>query len=378
MTATDLYDLTPGIGQRFSTVEFDLLDQYNSYLGRLTVDTESTPRIENNINRAIKRTMSGLRLPPDVTADVDTLRMRVRPWWVLQDGSREPLGVFLFADATRAVSTYSTVDLATPGVGRITEGSMLDQGATLNQGSRGINFYGPGTLITDALAQQLDAGGVAEYVIEPSDATISDWVVWKPNTKRLTVINDLCRMGGYYSLFFDGLGVAQAIQVPALESAQPTFYYGLGRNVFADSVAESDDLLSAPNVYVVVNTAFTDAPVWGEWRVPAESPHSYANRGFFVVSEHDVQGVESRSAARKAAKAIGQADYATYRWLDIDTAPDPRHDTYDVIDWEGDRYREQAWSLPLVDGAKMHHELRRIWSETAADFLIETDDEDAF
>jgi len=341
----------------------------------LPVLADQAPTLTNNINSDVKRTLSGLVLPPSVTADIDTLANRVRPWMVMQDGTEYPLGVFVFADASRARTTAYDATTGVPATvapdGLFTTGTLADLLATLNQGSRGINFYGPGTLVTDALEQQLLAGNITDYVIEPSDAQIAQWTVWAPNTKRSTVINDLCKLGGYYSLYFDNMGTAQAKQVPALEGAEAQFVWEPGANVLADSIVESDDLLKAPNTYVVVNTAHTESPIWGQWLVPASAPHSYANRGFWVVAEYDIQGVNSNGRAKVAAKAIGQADFASYRWVNLETAIDPTYDTFNIVEYRGDKYRTQSWEFQLSATATMKHEARRIWAEDLADIVPE-------
>lgn len=380
MTDTSLLTLE-GRGQRAESFRFDLLDQHNSRLGTLDVVADEPPQVANNINNSgPKRTLSGLVLPPNVTKDIDTLTNRVRMWMVLEDGSEWSQGVFLFADASRAEALYGSVDHVLgadeqPGVtaalGAFTTGTMTDQLMTLDQGSRGINFYNAGASVYDALVQQMEAGGVEQYEIEVTDAVIAQPIVWKPNTKRLAVINDLCRMAGFYSLYFDNEGVGQLQAVPALEAVDPLLSYEAGRNVVAGSIVETDDLLKAPNSYVVVNSSFTAAPVWGEWLVPASAPHSYANRGFYVVAEYDQPGAETNAQARKMAKAIGQADYATYRWVNLQTAIDPRHDTFTVVAWRGDKYREQQWGYTATPGATMQHEWRRVWSDDVADELVE-------
>lgn len=360
-----------GIGQRGETYRFELLDKQNSLLGDLPVDMESPPGITNNINRAVKRSMSGLNLPPAVTAEVNTLTERVRPWMVLEDGSEYPLGVFIFGDAVRELVMSGSVQYSQVGLAWWTKGTMLDQLVTINQGSRGVNAYGPGTSIYAALNQQLDAAGIIERQVEYTDATLSDWVVWKPNAPRSKVINELAAMAGFYSLYFDNSGVAVLRKVPSMESVEPLFVYEAGTNVLADTITEADDLLEAYNSYVVINSGFTEGAIWGEWKVPAEAPHSFENRGFYVVKEIDQQGVESNTAARQAAKAAGQADVAAYRWANFSTSVDPRHDTFDVVQWLGDKWRQQTWSFTLVAGAAMRHEFRRVWSDDLADLIEE-------
>lgn len=360
-----------GLGQRAASFRFELADKQNSFLGDLTIDMDSPPGISNNINRDVKRAMNGLRLPPSVTADINTLTERVRPWMRFQDGSEYPCGVFLFADAVRDAVLSGSVQFASVGIAWWTNGTMLDQTITVNQGSRGINFYGPGKSIYDALVQQLDAAGIIERSIDVTDATIADWIVWKPNTPRLKVINDLAAMAGFYSLYFDNTGQAVLRKVPAMEAVEPTLVYTPGGSVLADGITEADDLLTAPNSYVVINSGFADKPIWGEWLVPPEAPHSYDNRGFYVVKEIDQQGVESAAAAVQAAKAFGQADFSAYRWADFSTAINPLHDTFDVVGWLDDKWREQAWDFTCNDSTPMKHELRRVWSNDFADLLEE-------
>lgn len=368
---TDLLTVA-GIGQRAASFQFDLLDRHNSFISDLAVSLDSPPTLTNNINRNVKRTLSNLALPPSVTKDVNTLTERVKPWMVMQDGTRWPLGVFLFADASRELALQAaSTGFAAAELGAWTTATCADQLLTVDQGSRGINFYGPGKPIFDALVQQLTAAGIVDFHIDPTAAVVADWVVWKPNTNRLKVINDLLAMAGFYSLYFDNQGVAQCRSVPPLDAVDPAFVYDVGTNVFADGIVESDDQLGAYNCYIAVNSGFTEAPIWGEWRVPASADNSFENRGFFVVKEIDVQGIETNAQAAAAAKAYGQADYASYRWAQFNTAIDPRRDTFDVCAWLGDKYRAQSFEFQLAEGADMKHQLRRIWSSDVADQLAE-------
>ncbi len=71
-------------------------------------------------------------------------------------------------------------------------------------------------------------------------------------------------------------------------------------------------------------------------------------------------------AATEAARVIGLQDADTYQWASFAAAPDPRHDTFNVVRWQGALWREQAWSLPLVAGAEHRHELRRSYTAPGA------------
>jgi len=370
---TVLNDFSGGRGQRAASFRFELLDKQNSILGDLTVSSTPTPTVSNNINRAVKRGLSGLRLPPSVTAEVNTLNERVRPWLVMEDGTEWPLGVFLFADVSRSLANQAGGFYNLTGEARWTEGSCLDQLATVNQGSRGVTAYPAGTTVYDALLEQLDVAGIVEYDLDQSDSVIAQPKVWKPNEKRLTIINDLCQLGGYFSLYFTNMGRGRLKRVRTLAATEVDTNYVDGM-VYEETIVETDDLLDAPNVYVAVNSAFTDSPIWGEWAIPAEAPHSEQSRGFAVVKEIDVPGAESSNAAAEAAKAHGQADYSTYRWIDFTTPPDPKFDTFDVFGWlDGSVYRNQSWDMQLSEGGNMRHEGRRVWAEALADFVVEAE-----
>jgi hypothetical protein len=355
-----------GIGQRAASFRFELLDKTNSFLGTLDIDSSSPPSVENNINRTIKRQLNNLKLPPKTTAEVNTLTERVRPVMVFQDGSSFSLGIFLFADASRSVKLYASgqeMSAAEFPHGNYTDATLVDQLMPLDQGTDGVTFYKPGTKVMDALNEQLEVSGVLEYTVDASDAKLADWMVWEAGGRRLEIINDLCALGSYYSLYFDNDGVGRIITVPNLETTDPDFVYDVNTTVYVDTIVESDDLLDAPNRYVVINSSFQDFPVWGVWDIPSNAPNSIQNRGFAVTRVDDVQGVESQQQAEAMAKSIGQADYSTYRWANFSAAPNPLHDTFNIVEWRGDKYREQGWSLELQEGAPMKHELRRVFAE---------------
>jgi hypothetical protein len=362
----DIVNLT-GWAQRSSTVRFELLDRTNSYLGVLDIDKSSIPSIENSINRSPKRQMNGFKLPPSTTAEVNTLTERVKPVWIHQTGDEDPLGIFLFADASRHRARYGSAQFVGPGDALVSTTTLVDQLMPLNHATGGVTMYRPGTSIAAALTEQLEVSGVISFDVEESNAKItgSAWMVWHPNITRLQIINDLCQAGGYYTLFFDNAGVGRCVLVPDLDASNPDFEYSANGMVKRDTIVESDDLLDAPNRYLVINSSLTDGAVWGYWDVPPSAPHSFENTGIRKVKQIDMQGPETMEDATAAAKAYGQADFSTYRWVNFVTAPNPRHDTYNIVEWQADNYREQSWRLPLLEGSDMNHELRRVWATQA-------------
>lgn len=355
---TDLITLN-GYSQTGISYDFDLLDKDLYYLGKLEVSAGSTVTIENNINRTIKRQMDGIEILPNILTDINTLSDRVRPYMRLQDGTRWPLGVFVFSDASYARLSRDS------GTRHLT---MLDLGAIIDQGVERTYSFLPGRPIEDCIHTLLQASPITEYVVEGSGSSIGgeEGVTWPAGTELLSIINDLCGMGSYYSLYFDNNGVGQVKLVPDLGSEEAVLRYGSvpgEQRVKRETIIETDDLLAAPNRYIVTNTSFNDIPIVGYWDIPSPAPHSIANRGYVVSVTKDVQGLESVDQAMNAAKAYGQSDYNTYQWATFDAAPDPRHDTFDIVSWEGVNYREQSWRLAMEPDASHTHELRRIYTE---------------
>lgn len=358
------FQTLPG-GQLQIGFRFDLLDKSHNTIGQLSPISESPPRISNSINRTIKRQLADLVLPAADVAAINTLTDRVRPWAITGPSAQFSLGVFLFADATRVRRTYSSVQLTQPGSQVSQTGSMLDQLCTIDQAVEKTVAYKPGTVIATALDEQMQQSPALEWNIDPSSARIrgTEWFIKPAGTSRLEVINDLAQLGSYYTLHFDNNGVGQIRLVPDLVASAVDFEYGEGSTVYSDTITETDDLLHAPNRYIVVNNSLNDESVFGFWDIPTTSPNSIANRGFVVAKVIDMQGVESDAEATDAAKAFGQADYSTYAWATFATVINPLHDTNNIVGWRGVKYREQSWDFQCRHDAQQNHELRRIYAE---------------
>ncbi len=82
-----------------------------------------------------------------------------------------------------------------------------------------------------------------------------------------------------------------------------------------------------------------------------------AARGFVIPEVVNLPaGSNGQAAAMARNLGIRQA---VFRRTSLSTAPDPRHDSYDVIRWQGVNWLELGWSMTLEEGAPMTHTLRR-------------------
>jgi hypothetical protein len=142
-----------------------------------------------------------------------------------------------------------------------------------------------------------------------------------------------------------------------------TFDFDTGRKVLLDPPpVETDDVLTAANRFIVVSNGATDmsAPISGVYDIPSSAPHSIANRGF-VIPKTVSRQVETSQQAGAIAANLGQRQ-TIFERLHIATAPDPRHDSYQVIRWQGENWLETAWTLPMVAGGVMTHTARKVYT----------------
>lgn len=351
-TPSEVLDLV--VPMRQASFAFDLLNQAGGVIGELHPVLDSPPTVECNVNRTIKRSLTDMRLTPSDTAAVNTLTDRVRPRMVLTVGDPFdwPLGVFTFGAADRERRSWGT--------GMV--GSMVDLTVALDQPVSASVSYNAGASIAAALAEQFAAAGITSYAIDAVTSLFGAPIVWPAGTSRYSIMAEMAGMAGCFSPYFDNAGIGRVRQVQPLDTAPVDLTYDIGGRMYADSILETDDLLSAPNRYIVIDTAATTSPIVGVFDVPASAPFSAANRGFVVAVVIEVQGLQDSAAAAARAQVAYAEDSSTFRWLSFAGAPDPRHDTFQIVEVLGDRYREQRWSLPLVDGSSMTHDLRRVYS----------------
>lgn len=357
--------LMDGWSQQSTSFRFELLNESLVYIGELPVT--GTVKIDNNINRTLKRQMSNLTLPPSVIGEIDVLRARVRPVIQYSDGAEYPLGVFMFTDASVTRSNFAGGEFTHPGDNGTASMSLHDQMTLLDAASDRPIAFPPGTPITTAIDSLLalvaaTSPGIT-WSIETSDSAIrgSDWFVKPPGSNILSTLNELSSMASMYSIYCDNFGEFIVKKVPEIDTV-PVFSYNPGENVFDDTIVESTDLLNLPNRYIVINSALTDQVIYGSYDIPSNAPHSVQNRSRLVTEVIDMQGISSSQEAAAAAQARARSDASSYQWVDFDTVPDPRHDTFDLVGWDGDVYREQSWSLTLAPGGVHHHELRRVYN----------------
>lgn len=352
MALTDDQLLDLEVMQRTGTFRFDVLDQNLNDAGELDVSAASTPTIDNDTDRDIKRTLSGLVLSAATANAINPQRDRVRVSYVLSSGVRRSMGVFVFTDNSRQRNSWGSVPAP----------QMSDLGVALKQPAAETFSVAPGTFYVDAIAAALLVVGV-EAVIEPSDSRTSGTTAqgWPAGTDWLEILNALASSAGFASPYFDNAGVLRFRSLPDVAVTDLSYTLGPTSRVIDGSIVESDSSLDAPNRYLAIDTTNTDAPVVGIFDVPDSAPHSAVNIGYVRTQRIDAQGAGTPEQCEAIAVARYRAD-RQYEWITFASPPDPRHDTYQTVRFDGVVFRETGWKLPCSEGAAMEHELRRTYT----------------
>lgn len=345
------------VAQRAATWRFDLMDEGLKILGEIHVDRNSPPQLSVDTSRAVKRTLTGMALLPGDIDMVDVIKNRVKVTMILDNETEWAQGVFLFSDVSRIAFTSNIgvrVDIGAM--------SLVDQLLIVDQQVSISVSFKPGKIITDAIVELLEVLPI-EFTIDAVGNTLSEAISWPAGTSRLRIVNELAAMIGYHDLFFDNEGEGQLHLVPDPNTATDFLFYPVGGRTYLGSVTRSTDLLELPNRFVVVNNGSEQTPIYARYDLPDDAPHSIVNRGFVIPHVETTQGIATNADALVYAKALARSWRFPHETLEFTGPPDPRHDHYNVVNFENDMFLELSWNMPLQDGSEMKHVLRRVYAD---------------
>lgn len=349
-TATDLLDLE--ILSRAESVRFDLIDKTGAVLGAIHPMTAVT--VTNDANAQIKRKLTGFRLAADEYDDVNPLTDRVKPYWVLSTGDEYPLGIFLFADASTQRWSY----------GRTLDGSLVDQGLILAQEISTSLGFSAGMTASAAITRTFEACGIFGADVAATAYTFGSPLAYpagKGGTTYAKILDELCQKAGYYPAYFDNDGLPQVRATASVDNATPTLNYVDGGRIISGTLVESNDLLKAPNRFLVIDTSATTGDVSYAFDVPADAPHSFENRGFRITKTIEAPGVGDVGQAENVARSYYSSNPQAYETAVWSSPADPRHDTFDVVNYRDTSYLEIGWSLTCAPGGPMTHTATRVY-----------------
>lgn len=342
-----LLDLDPWVGQRSCTYRFYVTDAVTRQrLGEVTPLRGAT--LTHDTSRTTKRQMT-MHLGVADTAAFDPVRDRISVVMVFPGNKTYPLGTYMATTPT--TSRYTS--------GRMTSLQFSDEMFLVDQqvtkGVDGSKFSSIGEVVKYILK-----GLSVTYQIEASEFHSTD--AWGIGTTRGQMLEALATSGDYFSPWLGNDSTLHMVRT--FDPAKRLIDIDLdsGYRVLREGITEESDLVTAPNVFVVVSNNSTDnsAPVVGKAKVPESAPNSVSNRGFEIPS---VQNLQVSSAAQAQAIARGLAIKNSFaKRVTLTTPPDPRHDSYNVIRWDNQNWLELSWSASLVEGGTMTHLLRRSYS----------------
>jgi hypothetical protein len=340
-----LLDLDRWVGQRQASFRFR---RVNGVTGEVLADITPlrSATITHDTSRTIKRQLM-ITLGAADTAAVDPLVDRIEPFMVFPNGQEYPLGRFMFTDASRERFTS----------GKLGAMALNDEMFLVDQQIE-VGVTGIGRSVSQVIVGVLADLPISSRAEASPYASAESWSI---GAYRGRVLESLSISGDYFSPWFDHNGLMRFIRTfdPATRIAD--FDFDAGNKVIRQPILETDDLLTAPNRFVVVSNTPLDAsvPVVGTYDVPPTAPHSIARRGFVIAQVEDLQLTDAAQAAA-VAKGLGTRQ-TIFERVSLTTAPDPRHDSYNVIHWQGEKWLELAWSMALVEGGVMNHLLRRAY-----------------
>lgn len=330
------------------SVVWDVLDESGSATGRLS---SSGGSLTWDGGARIQRVVRGAQFDATEWQAINPFRDRLQLLWVEDNGDTTPLGVFHVAQSPRK---YIDENLfANPEPYLVDGGFFLDQPSIQGLSGR------LGERLSDIMARLCDQAGVTSRVISPCGEFCGEPILAPAGTSYSQSLSGIARLANFLPPHFDRNGVLRLVPPPPLTSA-PAAVYGPS-NVVRESRLADDNLLDAPNVFVVIGSGASESEIVAEVEVPSSAPHSVANRGGRrVVSVRSEQGIDSFAQAERIASQMALVQVSDFETVSFDTLPNPLHDCYNIVELHGENYRETGWTLPLrADGSTMNHNVDR-------------------
>jgi hypothetical protein len=342
------------VGQRSDTWRFDIVDVVTGYRRAINPIMSGSAGIRHDTRATIKRTITGLTLTAEDTAVFNSLSSRLEPFMIVK-GEEFQVGRYVPSDWARFPQTRGTTSSAS----FYDEGFIVDQQITNAFGANNPN----GETVFSMISRFVAKYPITSYIEPPAPNEIfTSLASWSAGTRGGFILDQLALDGNYLAPWFDNTSVLQFRRAVDPAGELPSFDFDDGYSVVRDSIVESDNLIDAPNRFVVIGNASAalENPVVGVADVPSSAPHSIANRGFVVP---DVSSRQVQSQGQASAIALNLVRNQTLvEQADLSTLPDPRHDSYDIIRWREEKWVEVAWTLPFNVTSLMGHTLRKVYS----------------
>lgn len=352
-----ILDLAPWVGQRQASYRFQLLNGVTGENKGFLNPVRGSSTLSHDTTKTVKRTLT-MGLGVDDAELVDPITDKVVPTMVMPNGQEYSLGKYVFTSISYQQFTSGYIANANLN----DEMFIIDQQITraFSTENRGIPPF------TSATSTGIPISTALRVLLKPFDFPLSiegsefgSRDSWTIGTMRGSIVEALALAGDYFSPWFSNEGVLTFIRAFNPAYRIPDLDWNTGDQVIRSSILKTSDVLNAPNRFVVTSNAPSnpDFPTYASADVPTNAPHSVQNRGFVVAEIHNLQALNDLQCGAMAQNLVQrQSIFETYT---VTTAPDPRHDSYNVIRWQGDLWLEVSWSMGLSEGAPMSHTIRR-------------------
>lgn len=342
------------VGQRASSWRFDLVDAVTGYRRAIHPSVSGSAGIKHDTRSTIKRMITGLTLDKTDTALFNSLSSRLEPFMIIGDEEFQ-VGRYVPSDWARLIRSDGTISSAS----FYDEGFIVDQQITNAFGAASSE----GEVISSMIERLLARFPSISYHIDMSLPIFASVGSWSAGTRGGFILDQLALDGDYLPPWFDNTSRLRFIQSFDATKVIPTFDYDAGNQVVREGIVESDNLINAPNRFVVIGNGASalNAEVVGTADVPSSAPHSIVNRGFVIT---DIQNRQVMTSAQAGAIALNLVrNQILVEQVELETPPDPRHDGYDVVRWRGENWIEMSWSLPFNPTSPMSHTLRKVYKD---------------
>jgi hypothetical protein len=351
-----ILDLAPWVGQRQASFRFDLTNRVSGIkLGEIT-PIRAGAELTHDTTRVIKRQLD-LPLGAADTAAINPVTDMVSPFMVFPNGQEYALGEYVFTDANYQLFTSGELSKMTLNDQMFIIDQQIEKGFTAKNVNLPAVFSNLSSIPSAITALLVNLP--IRFDIENSPFGSAD--SWSAGTTRGTIIEALALTGDYFSPWFGNDGVLHFIRAFNPATKIPDLDWDNGDQVLRSSILRSNNVLTAPNRFVVISNAPENvtAPTFGSADVPQTAPHSIQNRGFVIPVIVDLQALSGIQCTAIASNLVQRQ--TVFETTTLTTAPDPRHDSYNVVKWQGELWLELAWAMVLVEGEPMSHTIRKAY-----------------
>lgn len=328
-------------------VNWQVCDRDGNTIGTLT-GQEGT--ISWDGRSTVQRIARDVRFPRADWEQVNTLTDLLAAVAVDEQGNTTRLGLFFVLDDPARVLSGDL--LAPPSPLLVDGGVLLDTESPFTLSAR------VGETLGEAIAKVCDAAGVTRRMIDPAGDLVGEPIAWPVGTRYSEALSSLCQLAGFLPPHFDRDGVL-ILRAPAPPDAAPDVTY-TAATIIARSRVVSDDLLTAPNTFVVIGAGATGGPVVAVAEVDPGLPHSVANRNRRVVRTVREQGVDTVDQAERLAALVALTASQQATTVTFSTIPTAEHDCFTLVEIDGVLHQEVSWSLALDSTLPMNHEVATI------------------